>query len=766
MRWSNVKLILAREIRDQLRDRRTLFMIVVLPLLLYPLLGMSFFQISQFMQDHPTKVFVIGDHPRLLESPSLFEGGSFAARLFGKPEKARLLELDFASDTLSPGETIEEVAERTRRQVQASEGEYDVAIYFPPGFAEQLDRFRQASEPQASSPEPTQEPAEGEAKTAVPRVLPKVPQIEIICNTANERSQITYGRLYSVLNRWTDEVGKANLSAVGLPARSARPVELATADLAEENGTGASTLFWAKMLPVMLLLWALTGAFYPAVDLCAGEKERGTLETLLSSPAQRSEVVVGKLLTIMLFSMITAILNLLSMGFTGWLVLTHVPSVGTPSWMCVVWLLVALVPVSALFSALCLALAALARSTKEGQYYLMPLMLVCMPLAILPMAPGVELNLGNSLIPVTNVVLLLRALLESDYWQALRFAAPVIGVISVCCVVSIRWAVDQFNQESVLFRESERLDVGLWLRHVFRDRGPTPGVAMAVFCGMLILMLKFIVGLTLPFPEDFTGLAKIAIITQLVVILAPALLMAVFLTRSPSRTLLVDRASWRFVPMALPAAIALAVVIHPLAFMLQMAVVKLYPIAEGAEVLSRLFSEAPNFWLLLVIIAVIPPVCEELAFRGFILSGFRHTGKKWRAIVLTAVLFGMTHSILQQSLIATLAGVLIGYIAVQSGNLLPCIGYHMVHNGLALATTRITPELLDRWPTLAWMVQGNPAEGYTYTWLVVLVGGLIAFLILAWFSRLPYQKTQEEQLHEAIKRGLKVDDEPLVSTAM
>ena len=67
---------------------------------------------------------------------------------------------------------------------------------------------------------------------------------------------------------------------------------------------------------------------------------------------------------------------------------------------------------------MCLALAAFARSTKEGQYYLMPLLLVTMPLVILPMSPGVELNLGNSLIPVTGVVLLLRSVLEGNYWQA------------------------------------------------------------------------------------------------------------------------------------------------------------------------------------------------------------------------------------------------------------------------------------------------------------------------------------------------------------
>ena len=197
---------------------------------------------------------------------------------------------------------------------------------------------------------------------------------------------------------------------------------------------------WSKILPFVLLIWALTGAFYPAVDLCAGEKERGTLETLLSSPAERSEIVLGKLLTVMLFSMATAMLNLVSMGVTG----------RSCSARCRTWArrrrwpsrlaAVALVPVSALFSALCLALAAFARSTKEGQYYLMPLVLVTMPLTILPMAPGVELNLGNSLIPITGVVLLLRSMLEGNYWRHCLILPLVVAVTLACCLLAIRWA--------------------------------------------------------------------------------------------------------------------------------------------------------------------------------------------------------------------------------------------------------------------------------------------------------------------------------------
>src|SRR5262249_20662532 len=156
---------------------------------------------------------------------------------------------------------------------------------------------------------------------------------------------------------------------------------------------------------------------------------------------ERIEIVWGKLLTVMLFSMATSSLNLLSMGITGTALLSQLPRFGPPPPLAPFWLFIALVPVSALFSALCMALASFARSTKEGQYYLMPLVLVTLPLVMLPMSPGVELNLGNSLIPVTGVVLLLRAMLEGNYAQALVYGPPVIMATLACCLLAIRWAV-------------------------------------------------------------------------------------------------------------------------------------------------------------------------------------------------------------------------------------------------------------------------------------------------------------------------------------
>ena len=305
--------------------------------------------------------------------------------------------------------------------------------YFPPDFARRLEAFREAVRRQ------TWDHGAGQARNEA-TVRLEVPSPEIIHSTANEKSDLAFARLAGVLQRWSEQIGEDNLIESGMPKIAARPFLVGNADVADAKHRGAS--FWARILPVLLLLWALTGAFYPAIDLCAGEKERGTLETLLCSPAARSEIVVGKLLTIMLFSMITVVLNLLSMGITGWLVLTQMPGLGLPPPAAIAALAVALVPMSALFSTLCLGLAAFARSTKEGQYYLMPLLCVALPLVVLPMSPGVELNLGQSLIPVTGVVLLLRSVLEGNYWQAARFS-PVVAMVTLrpaCCRFAGRWS--------------------------------------------------------------------------------------------------------------------------------------------------------------------------------------------------------------------------------------------------------------------------------------------------------------------------------------
>ena len=140
-------------------------------------------------------------------------------------------------------------------------------------------------------------------------------EIPILYRSVDEPSQITYLRLREVLDRWKRGIVDARTKKDKLPQSYAEPIQVKGEDVATGRRSGATS--GAGIFPFLLVMMSLTGAFYPAIDLCAGEKERGTMETLLISPATRAEIVLGKFLTVMLASVMTALLNLVSMGLTG-----------------------------------------------------------------------------------------------------------------------------------------------------------------------------------------------------------------------------------------------------------------------------------------------------------------------------------------------------------------------------------------------------------------------------------------------------------------
>ncbi len=762
MNWNNVKLIFAREMRDQLRDRRTLILIAVVPLLLYPLMGMSIFQLSQFLRHEAAKVQVVGAEE--LEGhawlPPLLDGEQFQPILFDNPNERKNLALRGATQKAVDGAEHAEhdppVGSKTSLEAARkllAEGDVQVVLYFPEGFGKRLELVRQSllnrAEPSAT-PDATE-----------------LPEPQMFFNSANEKSRIAQLRVERVLRLWRTGVMQTNLRDGNVPLNAARPFELKPQDVAKKRQRHAAV--WSKILPFLLFVWALTGAFYPAVDVCAGEKERGTLETLLASPAQRKEIAWGKLLTIMTFSIVTALMNLGSLGVTGKIVLEQLSKVSAfagqdalslPPLESLVWLAIALVPVAALFSALCLAFAAFARSTKEGQYYLMPLLVIIMPLMFLTMSPGIELNLGNSLIPITGLVLLLRSAIEGQYMQALPFVLPVVGVTLICCLLAIRWAEEQFNRESVLFRESERLDLGRWFVHLVRDRGNTPTLVQGVLCVAMILIVQFFINLALSARSsgqlDFSFLAQTVFISQVVCIALPAGLMTLLFTRQPRKTLMLDR--WpKFSHLAVAA--LLAIFIFPLGAQFSQWVQQLYPFTPEVSAQVTAFSEtmaqSPRWWLPYLLMAVLPAVCEEIAFRGFILSGFRHMGHKWWAIGFSAVAFGMAHFFLQQKISAAALGMVIGLLAVQTGSLVPCMLFHALYNGLTLATGDLAGQFKeDALANSFWeMFLVADGSGMFQTWVLV-VCLLGAGVLLGWLHRLPYLPTDEERLQEVRERQL------------
>ena len=728
MKWSNIRLIFLRELRDQLRDRRTLFTIVVLPMLLYPLLGITIFQVSQFRREHPTQVWLIGSGS-LPTTPALLDRERFSAD-FASAGSADLIRLHV--DHQIPDEVITLGVRHVAEQA-ISDGTYDAVVFVPNEFASRLDEFR------------TWMGADRGDRDLQEADKFLVPQPEIFSNSANDKSAIAFQRVEIILRNWRDAIATANLRSSNIPIAARMPFEFRSTDLAVEASRNAA--FWSKMLPFVVLVWALTGAFYPAVDLCAGEKERGTLETLLSSPALRGEIVWGKLLTVTVFSITTSMLNLLSLAFTGALFFRQIngaagaPSLqmGLPPVSTIGWLLLALLPIAALFSALALGIAAFARSSKEGQYYLMPLLMITLPLMMLSMMPATELDLGTSLIPVTGMMLLLQALVDGDYATAGQFVVPVMGITGLCCWFAIRWAIDQFKNESVLFRESERFGLGVWLRHVVRDRGKYPTFGAGLLCGVLLLTIRFVGSTFATMPESWSDFVAMTLLTLIAFIGLPPLLMAFVLAKDPRATLGLKMPRLSTFPMAF----LMAIVIHPVAKAFSDFVCRLYPISgemtEQLTGMSTLINQAPGLWAIVLVMALTPAIFEELAFRGFILSSLLSRGNKWTAILLSSVFFGAAHGILQQSITAGALGLVIGYIAVQSRSILPAILFHFVYNSLSVSLGILLPNWLEQYPVLALFFTVSDMD-FVYDWSIVAGSGVLSVLLFSWFSRGVFSK--------------------------
>ncbi|MDZ4818956.1 MAG: hypothetical protein SGJ20_08295, partial [Planctomycetota bacterium] len=196
MNLGNVKLIMMRELRDQLRDRRTLFMIFVLPLLLYPLLGISFFQVAQFMREHPTNVLIVG-LPELADFPPLVSEDQISKKWTGDTAGRGLLRVK--QKALNLTDSTSEAAIKAAAQAAMRDEQVEVVIYFPPTFAQELQSLRKQILPNAAGERPE-------------RRLIDIPKPIVFFNTADEKSQVGYVRINEVLRSWIDAVGQQILS--------------------------------------------------------------------------------------------------------------------------------------------------------------------------------------------------------------------------------------------------------------------------------------------------------------------------------------------------------------------------------------------------------------------------------------------------------------------------------------------------------------------------------------------------------------------------
>jgi sodium transport system permease protein len=266
---------------------------------------------------------------------------------------------------------------------------------------------------------------------------------------------------------------------------------------------------------------------------------------------------------------------------------------------------------------------------------------------------------------------------------------------------------------------------------------------------VILLTIRFFATFAAETPQTWAQFATAQSITLAGLIAGPVLLMTIVLTRNPRATLLLQRTSGKAILLAF----LLALTIHPVAMLVAEGITRLYPVnpevIRQMEGIREIIASAPSLWYIVGLLALTPAICEELAFRGFVLSGLRHMGSKWGAILISSAFFGITHGILQQSISAALVGVVLAVLAVQTGSLLACIVFHCTYNTLGLASflgfasvVRGTP-----WLGMLFEVEGHATS---YRWPLILVGAVLSIAILNWFRQLPHRVTPEEALHDVL----------------
>ena len=402
MSLRNIGIVYRKELIDSLRDRRTVISMVAVPLLVMPLLGIGMLALTAEL---------VG-HAREEVSTVMIFGGEDSPRVLSELRQLRDLRIVPAKPDYAD--------EISNKQIRA-------AVDIPQGFEAKL--------------------AAGESST-----------VRIYMYEGELKSSFGADRLQRFFRELRDRTIHEHLDARQLPDTLARPFEIQQKNVAPPEKVGGEIL--GGLVPYFVILLCLTGAMYPAMDLTAGEKERGTIETILCSPVSRTHLVLGKFLMVLTASIATAILAITSMAVSfgaGKEILLGVTSGAedaalqiTITGKAMLSIFIVVLPMAVLFSATLLALSLFAKSFKEAQSYISPLMIIVVMPAVAAFLPGVELNAALALVPVLNTSLVSKEIITGTYhWNLI---ALIFLSSSIYAGAALAIAVKLFQREDVLFR--------------------------------------------------------------------------------------------------------------------------------------------------------------------------------------------------------------------------------------------------------------------------------------------------------------------------
>jgi sodium transport system permease protein len=275
--------------------------------------------------------------------------------------------------------------------------------------------------------------------------------ITIVNDSSNEKSRTAKSRLEQVLKKLGKTEIERRLEAKGLSSKSIEPFATKSNDVASVEKKSGSAL--AMILPYILCLTAAMGGMTSAFDLCAGEKERGTMETLLVSPASRSEIILGKLGTIGIVSIVATICSVAGLSLAAFAAVQLGRDAGITlqvSYASISALIVMVIPMVLMTSSLMLLISAFSRNQKEAQAYAFPFVMLVITPAVFSSILGPENGIGLALVPVLNTALAMKQVLSGI------FNLPFLGLALVSsaayAALAMRLVVGMFQRESVLFR--------------------------------------------------------------------------------------------------------------------------------------------------------------------------------------------------------------------------------------------------------------------------------------------------------------------------
>ena len=418
MNWNNISTIYLKELKDSLRDRRTLMSMIIIPTLVIPLMvfgvGKVMSTVMSKAREEASAIMIVGGE----DSPGIVA----ALKAAHDPEKNRPM------FRVVPGADY---------KAQISEKKIRAAVEIPAGFEDSLKS--------------------GEAKTVM-----------VYYYEGEIKSGLGYRALEKFFTDLRQNTAETRLKERGLPDTLLKPFDVKRKNVAPPEKVGGEIV--GGLVPYLIIILCFTGAMYPAMDLTAGEKERGTMETLLCCPVPRVDIVLGKFLMVLTGSISAMVFMLLSMGttaFIGGSVMTGsgatmklgqgaaaargaMEVMPTVDPLGLFGVLAMVVPVAVLFAATAFTISLFAKSYKEAQSYLAPMMIVVIMPAVIGMLPGIDLNLKLAFVPILNLSLVCKEMLSGVWhWD---YITIIFGSSSLYAAIALTLAVKMFSREEVMFR--------------------------------------------------------------------------------------------------------------------------------------------------------------------------------------------------------------------------------------------------------------------------------------------------------------------------